>query len=237
MADRGTIAMVFAMPMELAPLRRRLSLTKTHLGALEIHEGSFAGRRMVATVTGMGTAFASTGATRLLDAVEVERVLVVGITGALEDETPLGTLMWPETVVNGNTGAAFHPTLLGDAPAGGIMWTTDNFITDAGELAELRERGVISLDMETAAIAAVCDPRGIPWTVYRVLSDRATDGNDELFALANQDGTTNAKAVAAYVLKHPGRVPVMAAMAKETKRAAERAVELALDAVAGLADG
>ena len=53
----------------------------------------------MAIVTGMGTELATTGTTGLLDAVQVERVVVVGITGAVDDETPIGTLILPELVV------------------------------------------------------------------------------------------------------------------------------------------
>ena len=52
-----------------------------------------------------------------------------------------------------------------------------------------------------------------------------------MFRLSNQDGTPNAKAVASYVLRHPGRVPAMARMAKHAKRATEQAADAAIAAV------
>ena len=108
-----------------------------------------------------------------------------------------------------------------------------SFAEIADVLAGLRADGVISLDMETAAIAEVCVRQGIPWSVFRAISDRATDGSvdEELFRLSNQDGTTNGKAVAAYVMKHPGRIPSMARMGKEVKLATERAADAAVHAV------
>ena len=44
----------------------------------------------------------------------------------------------------------------------------------------------------------LCEQRGIPWSVFRVISDRATDGSvdEEVFRLSNQDGTPNAGAIA-----------------------------------------
>ena len=63
-----------------------------------MHTGHVGGRHVVAIVTGMGTELATDGTTRLLDAVQVERVVVVGITGAVENETPIGTLVLPELV-------------------------------------------------------------------------------------------------------------------------------------------
>jgi adenosylhomocysteine nucleosidase len=230
-----SVAFICAMPMELTPLRRKLRLTKTRVGSLDVYRGEVGDRPVVAIVTGMGTSLAAEKLVLLLDAVEVERVVVVGITGAVEDETPIGTLVLPEVVVNGATGAEYRPHPLGHGRADGKMWTTDTLITELDVIAGLREDGVVSLDMETAAIAEVCERRRIPWSVFRTISDRATDGSvdEEVFHLSNQDGTPNAKAVAAYVAKHPGRLPAMARMAKEAKLATERAVEAAVAAVAG----
>jgi adenosylhomocysteine nucleosidase len=227
------VAFICAMPMELTPLKRKLSLQKTRIGSLDVYAGVLGDRPVVAIVTGMGTALAAENVELLLEAFTVERVVVVGITGAVEDHTPIGTLMLPEVVVNGATGAEYRPEELGTNGASGKMWTTDTLIKDPDALADLRAKGVISLDMETAAIAEVCERRAIPWSVFRAISDRATDENldEEVFHLSNQDGTPNAKAVAAYVLKRPGRIPAMARMAKEAKLATERAADAAISAV------
>jgi adenosylhomocysteine nucleosidase len=221
------------MPMELTPLKKKLSLDKASVGSLDAHTGSLAGRPVVAIVTGMGTELAAAGVERLLEAMEVERVVVVGITGAVDDEIPIGTLILPEVVVHSGTGAEYRPERLGPGVPNGRMWTTDELIVDLDVIAGLRADGVVSLDMETAAIAAVCDRRSLPWSVFRAISDRATDGsvNEEVFRLSNQDGTPNAKAVASYVLRHPGRVPAMARMAKHAKRATEQAADAAIAAV------
>jgi adenosylhomocysteine nucleosidase len=224
----GSVAFVCAMPMELTPLRKRLSLEASG----GVHSGRLGDQPVVAIVTGMGTALATEGIERLLDAIEVERVIVVGITGAVDNETPIGTVILPEVVVDAATGAEYRPAPLGDATPAGKMWTTDVLITDLAVIADLRTRGVVSLDMETAAIAAVCERRGVPWSVFRAISDRATDGSvdEEVFRLSNQDGTPNPRAVAAYLLKHPGRAPAMARMGRDAKLATERAATAAIDA-------
>ena len=64
------------MPRELRPLRRRLRLHKSGLG----YAGRIGDRAVIAVVTGMGTALARGAVVRLLDAVDVEWVIVVGIT-------------------------------------------------------------------------------------------------------------------------------------------------------------
>jgi adenosylhomocysteine nucleosidase len=234
--DPARIAFVCAMPMELVPLTRDLQLAETELGGVTVQVGKLGDREVVAIVTGMGTELARAGMERLLDAVPVEHVFVVGITGALENETAIGTLVLPEIVVDSATGREHRPTRVGDAEHHGRMWTTDTLTTDLDMLAELRAQGVVSLDMETAAIAHVCEARGVPWSVFRAISDRASDGtvDVEVFKMSNQDGTPNHEAIAAYFEKYPERVPLLAQMAEDSTLATERAAEAAIRACADL---
>lgn len=236
---RAEVAFVCAMPMEVKPLVRKLRLTKAAIGGEPAYRGSLGNRRVVAIVTGMGTKLASAGVGRLLDAMTVDRVVVVGITGAVDNETPIGTLVLPEVVVDGATGTEHRPDPLGAGdgpPLGrphGKMWTSDALTTDLAVVARLRSEGVVSLDMETAAIAAVCEERGVPWSVVRVISDRATDGSidSEVFGMSHQDGTPDPKAVVRFFLRHPGRIPGMVRLARGAMMAARNAAEMAIRAV------
>ena len=234
--ETGRLAFVVAMPMELKPLVRKLALRKTKVGDVTLHAGTLGGREVVAIATGMGTKLASEATERLLNAVEIERVVVVGITGAVENVTPIGTLILPEVVVNSNTGSEHRPAPLGDATPHGKMWTTDVLNTDLDVVAGLREQGVVSLDMETAAIAESCERRDIPWSVFRVISDRATDGSvdEEVFHLSNQDGTPNPPAILRYFLTHPQRIPRMMRLAKGATLATRTAADAAIRAVSSV---
>jgi len=233
-AADGTLAFICALPMEAKPLVRRLSLRKTDVRGSPGYTGSLDGRPVVAIVTGMGTKLAREGTARLLDAVGVAHVLVVGITGAVDDDTPIGTLMLPEVVVDAVTKTEHRPAPLGDGSPHGKMWTGDELTTDLHVVAELRNSGVVCLDMETAAIADLAEQRGIPWSVFRVVSDRPSDGTatDEVFHLSNQDGTPNGRAVLRFFLRHPGRLPAMARFAKGAKLATENAADAAIRACA-----
>jgi adenosylhomocysteine nucleosidase len=218
--------------MELKPLVKKLSLQKTSVGDVALHTGTLGDRKVVAAVTGMGTKLATAATERLLNAVEVERVVVFGITGAVENVTPIGTLILPEVVVNSATGSEHRPAPLGGGTPHGKMWTTDEINTDLDVIAGLRANGGVSLDMETAAIAESCERRAIPWSVFRVISDRATDGtiDEEVFRLSNQDGTPNPRAIIRYFLLHPQRIPRMARVAKGAMKATELAADAAIEA-------
>ncbi len=226
------IAFICAMPMELTPLAKRLQLARTSVNGVDVRSGTMGDRDVVAVVTGMGTELATQGTERLLGAITPEHVVVFGITGAVAEETPIGELIVPEVVVNSETGAEHRPHPLGGATPRGTMWTT-NVITPPHELPALRARGVVSLDMETAAIAACCEQRAIPWSVFRVISDSAADGSvvEEVFQMSNQDGTPNIGRVIRYVLRHPHHLPRLAKLGQQVKLATGRAADAAIAAV------
>ena len=225
-----TIALLCAMPMELTPLAKRLHLHKTTVRGVELRKGELDGRPVVALATGMGTELATASTERVLDAVDgIAHVVVFGITGAVDDEIEIGALVRPALVVNSETGSEHTPAALGDEPMHGTMWTT-NLMTPAAELPALIERGGVSLDMETAAIAQCCEQRGIPWSVVRSISDRATDDtiDDEVFHLAHQDGRPDPRAVARYAARHPLRMVRLAWMGLGARKATIAAAEAAI---------
>jgi len=226
----AVIAFVCAMPMELRPLRRRLRLQQGNPG----YTGRVGDHAAIAIVTGIGTARAHAATVQLLDQVNVEWVIVVGITGGIENQTPVGTVLLPELVVNGADGSRHRPKPLRPGNAHGTLWTTDSLLLDPVVHADLRDQGVVSLDMETAAIATVCEQRGVPWSVVRAVSDRAGDGSvdSEILGLATADGRVSFSAAVRYLLRHPGAGPRLVRLARGARLASERAADAAVAALA-----
>jgi adenosylhomocysteine nucleosidase len=229
----GTIAFVCAMPMELEPLTRELGLQESEAGGQVVQTGTLGDRAVVGIVTGMGTALATAGVERLLDTFEVDHLFVVGIAGAGTLDTPIGTLVMPSVVVHGPSGCEHQPTRLGDHEHAGHMWTNDEFANELEELSQLAARGVVALDMETAAIAHVCDAHGVAWSVFRAISDRFSDGlvDAEVAALSNLDNTPNIEAITAYFEKHPEAAERLEQMSADSVLAAETAAAAAIAAV------
>lgn len=232
---RRSIAIVAAMLPELQPLVRALGLAPTALPGAHAFRGVHAQLDVVATVTEMGTRAATDVTTRLLDTVPVDHVLVVGICGAVAPEIAIGDLVVPARVVDEATGCVLRPKPLGGTPRG-VLLTTDTLYTDPATIARFAAEGIVAVDMETAAIGMVCAARGLTWSVFRAVSDRAGDPrvDADLVGMANADGTPNPGTIARYLLTHPGRIPGLVRLGRGMRAGVKRSTSALLAALPSL---
>jgi len=232
-APARRVAILAPMRSELRPLVRSLSLRRAPSGAGALLSGSVGRLEIVATTTGIGTRAAARAARRVLDATRVDHLVVVGIAGGIGPSVAIGDLVVPDRVLDLATGAEHRPTALGDTPARGTLATSDELLVDPDEAARLERQGVIAIDMETAAIGAVCEERRCPWSVFRAISDRADDGSSDpaVFGLAGPDGDPNLPALVRFVLTRPWRVPQLARLARGLRLATNAAASAAVAAL------
>jgi nucleoside phosphorylase len=196
-----------------------------------------AGRaEVVAGLTGIGMRAGAEAAARVLEATSPDHLVVVGIAGGIGGSVAVGDLLVPDLVLNLDTGESLHPTPLGDPPQRGALASSDQLLAAAEEVERLKERGVVAIDMETAAIAAVCESRGCPWSVFRAISDRADDGTTDaaVLALTHSDGSPNLVAVARFVLTQPHRIPQLVRLGRGVKAATRAAASAAFAALDSL---
>ena len=187
------VGVLAPMSLELAPLVRELSLVETepncwhgNLGLIEV----------VATMTTIGMQPAR-HATQAMVERDVGHVMIVGIAGAVSNSAAIGSVVYPDRVVARSTGEVFRPMVLHDEHVAGAISCGDELITDASALDVLEKAGVVALDMESAAVASVCERAGVGWSVWRALSDHAGGGliDSELFAMTNADGSADPQAL------------------------------------------
>lgn len=227
------MALLAPMREELRPLVRALSLRRRRSGHDTFHAGSVGRVEIVATTTGIGTRAAARATERILDSAAPDRLVVVGIAGGIGPSVEVGDLVVPELVIDLSTGAEHRPSLLRDIASRGTLATSDGLLLDQGEIARLERRGVIAIDMETAAIAAVCEHRQCPWSVFRAISDHAEDGaiDQAVFGLAGPDGGPDLPALARFVLTRPWRAPQLMRLARDVKIATSAAASAAVRAL------
>jgi adenosylhomocysteine nucleosidase len=232
--NRVRVGVLAPMKIELRAVVKAFGLHPAQLNGVAVHTGSVGNAEVVATPTGIGTALAISATNRLLGLGEFDRVIVVGVAGGVGPTVTIGDVVIPEVVVDGNTGSEYRPAPIdGPAPRGSIQ-TSDDFIVDPERLAQLIAKGVIAVDMETGSVAAVCAEQGVPWSTVRSISDRAEDGDDEMIAMANPDGSPNGRAIVRYFARHPGRIPYMLKVGRGGMTAANNAAKTAAAACAKL---
>lgn len=229
--DVKRVGMLAPMQPELQPLVRRLAMD----GDGVRYRGRAGDVEVVAMLTHIGMAAGAQAAQRILE-LGVDRVMVVGIAGGVDRSVKIGDVVVPEVVIDRATGGAYRPSAIGDIVPRGALSCGDDLIIDPGVLAEMAAEGIVAVDMETAAVAAVCEGAECPWSVFRGISDYAGDGlvDDALFALTRSDGTADPDALARYLEEHPERAEVLVRLAHDTKLATEAAAAAAIRSCAAV---
>ncbi len=228
------VGVLAPMKSELRAVVKAFALQPTQINGVQVHSGVIGNAEIVATPTGIGTALAISATERLLELGDFDRVMVVGVAGGVGPSVGIGDLVIPEVVFDGQDGKEYRPAPIAGPPPRGSIVTSDDFIVEPERLAQLIAKGVIAVDMETGSVAAVCAKRGVPWSTVRAISDRAEDGDIEMIAMANPDGSPNGKAVARYFARHPGRIPYMLKVGRGALTAMRNAANTAAAACAKL---
>ncbi len=228
------VGVLAPMRHELRPLLRPLSLRRIGPGADALYEGAVGRTRVVASITRMGTLAAAQAAERVLDSGAIDHMIVVGIAGGIGASVQLGDLVLPERVLDLASGVEHRPHPLGGIAPRGTLATADGLIVDPAYFEQLAQRGVIAIDMETSAVAAVCERRGCPWSVFRSISDRAGDPaiDSAVFGLATPDGGPDLAAIARFVLTRPWRLPSLVKLGRDMQVATQVAADAAVAALA-----
>jgi len=231
------VALLAPMVSELRPLVRTLSLHRTRLGDADVHAGVAGGVEVVATTSGMGMDAASEATERLLGSTTVDHLVVVGVAGGVGPTIEIGDLVVPEVVVDGRTGREYQPAPLGANTARGRIVSSDQFGYEPDVIARFTDEGVVALDMETGAVAAVCERLRTPWSTFRAISDRGDDHTVDpaVLGLAHPDGSPNGPAALRYLLRRPWRIFRLAKLGRDAKVACDRAAAAAIEACAALA--
>jgi nucleoside phosphorylase len=216
------------MQPELKGIVKSFGLRPTTGADVFSHEGDVGRWKVGALVTGMGPALARDATHKAVGAGAVDHVMVVGIAGGLSPDLPVGSLMVPSRVQLYPDGPEFatHP-LAGRVAAGGLM-TTDGLFDGEEVWRPILERGFGAVDMEAAGVAEVCEAAGVPWSVYRGISDRPDEHivDQAVFALSKPDGSADPVALAKYLARDPRRAKALAHL----NRCMQAAVTMAADA-------
>jgi adenosylhomocysteine nucleosidase len=195
--NAGHVGIVAALPEEMAPLRARLAGTRSlPIAAALALTGVLAGRPVALVVTGDGARNAAAGVQSLLETLRIERLLLIGVAGALTPDLPLHALVVASEVRGGaDTFAADGPALFAATRQGArpVTLVTADQIADspAARTRLLREHGdpaSAAVDLESAVLVRAAVRRRIPWLAVRAISDTAGEHLPALLNRAREEG-------------------------------------------------
>ena len=226
------VVVLAPMPLEMEAIVAAFGLTPTG-------DGRATGRVGTSDVTairiGMGPSVTRQATFGLLghtatDHAPVDHMMIAGICGGLDPDIDVGTVINPEVVIEHGSGLTYRHEPPGHARRAGKLITTEGVSFDRALTQRFLEDGCVGVDMESSAVAEVCEAQGCPWSVYRCISDRAVDGllDERIVALTNPDGSPDSAGIERLIASEPDLIEKLTRLAQDTTRAARLAAEAAL---------
>ncbi len=182
-------AIIFALHEELKPLLRSFRIikkTRHRTTVLTETEANLDGLPLIFCKTGMGMANAHEGIERLIETYHPRAILSVGYSGAARPDLKTGDLILPSVILSETPTDHFKPDtalsgrlekILKDTSLPyhqGPLVTLWN-IAHKEEKIHWGEKGVLAVDMETAAMIAVSMKMRVPFASLRVIFDTLED--------------------------------------------------------------
>src|SRR3954470_19876771 len=225
------------MPLELEAIVTAFGLTRAGDSDDAALTGRVGANDVTAIHIGMGPPLTRAALTQAFDATQpdhapFDHVMIAGICGGLDPEVPVGTMINPETVIDHTSGATYVHMPPGDAPTAGTLITTEGVSLDADQSRRFFDDGCIGVDMETSAVAEVCEANGCAWSVYRCISDRHFDGllDERIIAMTSPDGSGNFDQISKLIEAEPDLGAKLTQLGHDSTLAARLAAEAAAQA-------
>lgn len=228
------VVVLAPMPLEMHAIVKAFGLSPTGDESAP-WTGRVGNSDVTAIHIGMGPPLTRVATARLFDDTapghaRVDHVMIAGICGGLDPELEVGTVINPEVVIDYTSGAAFRHTPPPIAPQTGKLITTEGVSLDTSLSRQFFEDGCIGVDMESAAVAEVCEAYGCAWSVYRCIGDRHFDGllDARIVAATNPDGSGNMREIERLLAAEPELAVNLAQLSHDSTAAARLAAEAAV---------
>lgn len=197
------IGIIGAMSEEVQGLKKLMeNIEEERVGNLVFYTGTMHNQDIVLLETGIGKVNAAVGATLMIDAFCVEKIIFTGVAGGINEELDLGDVVISEDLIQHDVDVTAFGEKLGVIPrmessvfkaddelielaekAGkklkgkvivGRILSGDQFIASPEKIAFLKkEFNGDCAEMEGAAVGHVCQIFDIPFVVVRTMSDKA----------------------------------------------------------------
>ena len=218
---------MFALRREAKPFRRRCGHTRERI---EIRTPcptwaySCGGKKFLVLVTGIGAERAADAARWVWDHFRPRLLVACGFAGALSPKLQVGDVLLASEVVEADEDDMHWrtavPTELGDLPVGRLVTVPELVGRPSGKRTLARQTAAVAVDMESAAIAEVCQEKQMPCAVVRVISDTADTALSDRLVDLMSGGRVSPLRVLAAVVRSPWLLVELWRLARDTRIAA-----------------
>jgi adenosylhomocysteine nucleosidase len=229
------LAVVAALPEELAPLQRRLVDPRpVSARPARIVRGRLDRQEVALATTGDGEASARAGVEAVLGSLPVEALIAVGVAGGISADLEVGDLVWAEQVRLAGRTALWPSSALAGIATGALANVRIGVVVTVGEIAdscEAKQRVRAAhtdapcavVDLESAHYAAAAEAHGIPWVVLRAVSDTAGEALPEfLNRCRDSRGSLRRARVVRSMLSEPRAFVALMRLHSRVRSCAER---------------
>ena len=197
-----TIAIMGAMPEEIAPILEKLESYKTtQYAGNKYYEASYKGADLVIAYSKIGKVFSTLTATTMIEHFGAQKLLFSGVAGAISPSLKVGDLIVATKLSQHDLDITAFGHPFGFVPEGAVFVEADKSLIAmskevARNMGKVVQEGVIAtgdqfvaneerknwigntfkadaLEMEGASVAVVCDALDVPFFVLRAISDAA----------------------------------------------------------------
>ena len=205
----------FALKEEAAPFRK-IAAGKSGISIL---------------LTSIGRQNAEKSVREFLAVNSPEMVLTCGFAGGLNPDFKIGDVLFECGIQSEPPHVGCYQLkekLLAAGATPAKIFCADRIATTVAEKKKMRdETGADAVEMESAAIHAVCRERGIPCATVRVISDTASEDLPLDFnALSKPDKSLDYGKLFLAIAKSPGKIGALMRLQKNTKLAAENLAQV-----------
>jgi adenosylhomocysteine nucleosidase len=175
-------------------------------------------------IVGIGHENAEKSVRKFLAENSPELVLTCGFAGGLNPDLKLGDVLFEI----GNRKSEIGNQLVAAGAKPAKFFCADRIATTVAEKKKLRaQTGADVVEMESAAIQAVCAGRGIPCATVRVISDTADEDLPLDFnALSKPDKSLDFGKLFFAIAKSPGKIGALMQLQKKTSFAAKQLADV-----------
>lgn len=215
-ASQADIGIVCALAIEINPFLNRCERPRKYSGGDFVFRGGiYDGIRIAIVQSGVGFAKARQATQAMIDAHRPSWIISAGFSGALQPQMKIGDIVVGTSLVDTHGQQLTIDMQMPANPSQGLyvgrLVTADAIVRTVEEKRQLAERYQgLAVDLESLAVAQVCQADKIPCLAVRVISDdMSSDLPPEVTSVVGSTGTRRLGAAIGAIWNRPNSVKDM----------------------------